>query len=61
MSIKRREFIKMLPIGALLPTQILNGLTSQINFSADSLVLDINEEHTNQLFNNAIIIDGLVI
>ena len=61
MSIKRRKFIKMLPIGALLPTQMLSGLSSQIDLGPASLLSNNKLKNIDQLFKNAIVVDGLVI
>lgn len=61
MSIKRRKFIKMLPIGALFPTQMLSGFSSQIDLKPASLISDNKLKSIDQLFKNAIVIDGLVI
>ena len=49
MSISRRNFIKVLPLGALLPSHLLSGFSS----------LDLS--NSDEIYDNAIVIDGIVI
>lgn len=59
MSIKRRNFLKLLPLGALLPGQVLDS------FAADSKHWHIesypNSSDIDKLYEKAIVIDGLLI
>ena len=68
MPIKRRDFVKMLPVSALLPETILNsfGFRNDVFEPADSI------NHTNKrlapsikeidkIYDKAIVIDGLII
>ena len=68
MEVKRRDFMKMLPVGALFPGQILQNFS----LSSDSLrpgsdlqhdlpISNLQKNNIDELFDNAIIIDGLVI
>ncbi len=69
MDIKRRNFIKMLPLGMLFPGQILSGFSSEHSTiisrtgetTSDSLASDSKQQNIDRLFKNAIVIDGLVI
>ena len=58
MSIKRRKFIKMLPIGALLPTQMLSGLSSQIDLGPASLLSNNKLKNIDQLFKMQLLLMG---
>ena len=69
MSNKRRKFIKLLPLGALFPGQILSGLSEELgSFSPEtnrlifpSLKSEFQQQHVDDLYKKAIIIDGLII
>lgn len=59
MQVKRRELMKILPMGALLPWQLLSAFTDTNSISDSS----ISPQHQNidQLYKQAIVIDGLLI
>ncbi len=58
MSVRRRNFIKLLPLGALLPGQVLKGFASSL---ADVSLADHQSLNTDKIYNKAIVIDGLLI
>ena len=65
MKIKRRDFVKMLPLGAILPEQFLSGfsatnLTNEQTPSGD-LKSILAEKDIDELYEKAIVIDGLII
>ncbi|WP_372752430.1 dipeptidase [Mariniflexile sp.] len=64
MEKKRRDFIKKLPFGLLLPGYVLNSFSSEL-VSMDGLSAgisyDYNQKHIDKLYKNAIVIDGLII
>lgn len=58
MSTSRRNFIKTLPLAALIPQQALSNITGgNMNALASTFLLDKIDE----IYNKAIVIDGLVI
>lgn len=64
MHIKRRKFVKLLPVGALLPGQLLSQ--ASISFPTDKATLPSSQEErtTNdidEIYEKAIVMDGLVI
>ena len=69
MNFKRRNLLKMLPLGVLLPGQFLSAYSAsrgQLDPSSNqantkSLVSDLESQNIDANFDNAIIIDGLVI
>lgn len=61
MSIKRRRFIKMFPIRALLTAQMLNRFPFQGNPVPTFLISIDKWKNRDQLFKNRTLIDGLVI
>ncbi|MEP2668565.1 MAG: membrane dipeptidase [Cyclobacteriaceae bacterium] len=67
MSIKRRDFVKMLPLGAILPGQVLSGLFAdgQPNVGnqlpTSDLTSPLDQKNIDQIYKDAIVIDGLII
>ncbi len=64
MGFKRRDFVKMLPIGAMVPGPILNSLAGSVgdSFKTSQLGLEVeSQQNVDKLYNDAIVIDGLVI
>ena len=67
MSIKRRDFVKMLPLGAILPGQVLSGFFAdgQPNVGnqlpTSDLTSPLDQKNIDQIYKDAIVIDGLII
>ena len=62
MPIKRRDFVKMLPLGAILPGQALSSLfTENHPLPGDDLQPTRQQKDIEQLYKEAIVIDGLII
>lgn len=62
MPIKRRDFVKMLPLGAILPGQALSSLfTENHPLPGDDLQPTRKQKDIEQLYKEAIVIDGLII
>ncbi|HCM75429.1 MAG TPA: dipeptidase [Cytophagales bacterium] len=62
MPIKRRDFVKMLPLGAILPGQALSSLfTENHPLPSDDLQPTRKQKDIEQLYKEAIVIDGLII
>jgi len=70
MDFKRRDFMKMLPLGVLFPGQILQNFSighssnkprPGFDRRSDSLISNLQQNNIDELFDDAIIIDGLVI
>lgn len=68
MDIKRRNLVKMLPLGALFPWQIVNGfapahgLSSPHRYeSGEDVLVSGSQQDVDKLFDKAIVIDGLLI
>jgi len=64
MHIKRRKFVKMLPLGALVPGQLLSNTFSP--FSKDMAIShspfgEVQQNDIDKIYEKAIVIDGLVI
>lgn len=60
MQIKRRDFVKMVSLGALLPGQVLNSFPIGANpIDADSQILP--DQKDDEVYKKAIVIDGLII
>lgn len=59
MSLKRRELIKLLPVGALLPWQLITTLTDQEVLNQPST--SQQEQDIDRVYNDAIVFDGLLI
>ena len=57
MDIKRRNLTKILPLGMLLPGQFLSDFSLQ----HDTIEPDLRQQKIDKLYDNAIVIDGLVI
>ena len=57
MSLKRRKLIQLLSLGALLPNQVLKALSGK----SDRFVLDLPTNITDNIYDEAIVIDGLLI
>ncbi|MEL7118172.1 MAG: membrane dipeptidase [Bacteroidota bacterium] len=56
---KRRNLLKLLPFGALLPGQVLNDLTSFPNYWTSEQALQ--SANPDKIYKKAIVIDGLLI
>ena len=81
MKFKRRDFLKMIPLGVLFPSQLVNsramrygnsesnsrkiiqvhGRSNLYTFDSDPMRLGIQHITLDELYDNAIVIDGLVI
>lgn len=65
MDIKRRNLLKILPLSILLPSQLLNGISSWAGSSQsiNSQITSLNRLKNNieKLYKKAIVLDGLVI
>ncbi|MFT7269894.1 MAG: hypothetical protein ACI905_002119, partial [Roseivirga sp.] len=68
MPIKRRDFVKLLPFGVVLPAQMFSSFSSMASASnSDNQKLsgDINSSFLqtgiDEIYNKAIVIDGLII
>jgi membrane dipeptidase len=62
MDRKRRNLLKALPLGALFPSQVLKGFTENPNlYDGNHLSILEHQKSINGLFDDSIIIDGLVI
>ena len=69
MNIKRRNLLKTLPLGILFPVQLLNSFTARAAPNASinnesifkALNSDSQQKKLEKMYDNAIIIDGLVI
>ncbi len=66
MPIKRRDFVKMLPLGALLPGQVLSSFPAAASTAIGQLpIADLQpnfaQEDIDSLYNKAIVVDGLII
>lgn len=64
MNIKRRKFVKMLPLGALVPGQLLSNTFTP--FSNDKAISqsplgEVQQNDIDKVYEKAIVIDGLVI
>lgn len=59
MTVKRRDLIKILPLGALLPWQALSALTNQE--VRNETLPSLQEQDIDKLYNQTIVIDGLLI
>jgi membrane dipeptidase len=57
----RRNLMKMIPPGLLLPGQILSDFSWEHGFFNESLRSSFQQQKIAELFKKAIIIDGLVI
>jgi membrane dipeptidase len=68
MDIKRRHFVKMLPLGALFPWQIASGFVPgndlsnpQSNQLGTNKLASDPQQDVDKLFNKAMVIDGLLL
>lgn len=69
MDVKRRNFMKLVPLGILLPGQFIKAFSADITFitnqppraNSASLTSELRLENIDELYKNAIVIDGLVI
>lgn len=61
MDIKRRDLVKMLPLGALFPWQVIGQFTGDSGQAIPRSHNPLLQQDIDQLYKNAIIIDGLVI
>lgn len=69
MDIKRRNLMKMVPLGVLLPGQFIKAFSTNISSSAIdsaqansvSLTAELQQENIDEIYKKAIVIDGLVI
>lgn len=63
MNNKRRNLVKALPLGALFPWQVVNGLASSNSLNyPDSKRLDVvPQTDVDALYDKALVVDGLVI
>lgn len=68
MGLKRRDFVKMLPFGALLPGQVFSSFVDKSkpfetfqNQFKESSEIGSQLNNMDKLYDNAIVIDGLVI
>lgn len=62
MDRKRRNLLKALPLGALFPSQVLQGLTENSNQPGAKYLRIVDQQGSiNKSFDESIIIDGLVI
>lgn len=59
MKVKRRDLLKVLPAGVLFPWQTLSAFADQQAPSKTSI--SVQDRVSNKIFNQAIVIDGLVI
>lgn len=59
MQVKRRELMKILPIGALLPWQLLSAFTDTKSLSDPSI--SKQDQDIDKIFSQAIVFDGLLI
>ncbi len=55
MHLNRRNFVKMLPLGALLPSQLLSNFTTKKNATNQAL------KDIEKVYEEAIVFDGIVI
>lgn len=55
---KRRDFVKMLPLGALIPGQVLGSFPAAANTSGDQ---NLPQKDIDAIYKKAIVIDGLII
>ncbi len=60
MQVKRRNLIKILPLGALFPYQLLNAFADKQSFSDPSMAPE-HQQDIDEIFNQAVVIDGLLI
>jgi membrane dipeptidase len=65
-KIKRRDFVKMLPLGAILPAQVLAGIPAATfgtdnQFETSDLKSTLPQTYMDETYSNAIVIDGLII
>ncbi|MFZ1806985.1 MAG: membrane dipeptidase [Cyclobacteriaceae bacterium] len=66
MPIKRRDFVKMLPLGAILPGQVFGGLFTGTNpIDTNNSTNDVMTTHVkadiDEVYKKAIVVDGLII
>jgi len=68
MLIKRRGFVKMLPLGAIFPSSLLNSFASGATAANPDypilpahLELTLSSENIDKIYDEAIVIDGIVI
>ncbi|MFT7148741.1 MAG: membrane dipeptidase [Nonlabens sp.] len=59
MQVKRRELMKILPLGALLPWQLLSAFTDTKSLSDPSI--SKQDQDIDKIFSQAIVFDGLLI
>lgn len=63
---KRRDFVKILPLGSIMPAQVLSSFSAAANVSDDQrLNVDLNstlaQKDIDEIYKKAIVFDGLII
>lgn len=67
MKIDRRDFVKLLPLGAVIPGSIINSFATHSNIdhtlkaSSESTNPVLSQDQIDQIYDEAIVIDGIVI
>jgi len=61
MQKKRRNIIKLLSFGALLPSQLIRSLASNSSFDRNDFLSNSDYKNIDKIYNKAIVIDGIVI
>ncbi len=67
MNLKRRDFLKIMPFGVMMPGQLVSGYSVSARNASAAIPLQSGTRHTqdsnqiDQLYKNAIVIDALVI
>ncbi len=64
MKYNRRDFVKILPAGAILPTTILNSYFNRLfldDSGSQDVTSSLTQKEIDKLYNEAIVIDGIVI